>query len=168
MSITHKEIVEILSHLEGSACEEFTLHIDGVELMLRRKVDVSVAPLQKTTISSENLHRKVTEKKTLPNQDNKKPKTASLPQQTYADGASHFELRAPMSGVFYRRPSPEEPNFVEVGGEVKDGDPLCVIEVMKLFSTVHASCSGRISSIQVEDGQSIEKGQLLITIDISN
>jgi acetyl-CoA carboxylase biotin carboxyl carrier protein len=77
-------------------------------------------------------------------------------------------LRAPMSGMFYRKPSPEEPNFIEVGGEVKDGDPLCVIEVMKLFSTLYSSCSGRIVSIQVEDGQSIEKGQLLITIDKSN
>jgi len=168
MTITHKEIVEILLHLEGSMCEEFNLQMDGVDLLLRRKVEVSGASLPTATSRPRSQPRSVAEKTITPIQNLSKPQMSSPPPQLPADGASHVELRAPMSGVFYRRPSPDEPAFVEVGDEVKDGDPLCVIEVMKLFSTLYASCSGRIASILVEDSKSIEKSQVLITIDSSN
>ena len=160
MSLTHKELVEILSHLEESTCEEFSLQMEGVDLLLRRKVEGSGASLPSAT-SRPRRQSRPSDERAAPKQD--------LPTESEAasSGVGHVELVAPMNGVFYRRPSPDEPTFVEVGDEVSEGAPLCVIEVMKLFSTLYASCSGRIASVNVEDGQNIEKGQVLITIDSS-
>jgi acetyl-CoA carboxylase biotin carboxyl carrier protein len=167
MTITHKEIVEILSHLEGSSCEEFNLHIDGVDLMLRRKVDEPNALSSKKISPSRSQPREAVEKTALPKQELSKQQVSLPPAQIPTNRSDFVELRAPMSGVFYRRPSPDEPSFVEVGDEVKEGDPLCVIEVMKLFSTFYSSCSGRVAMIHVEDSTNIERSQVLITIDSS-
>lgn len=75
------------------------------------------------------------------------------------------ELRSPALGVFYRRPAPGEPTFVEVGSEVGPDDPVCIIDVMKLFTRVPAGTAGRIVEICVEDGELVEHGQLLMRIE---
>lgn len=72
---------------------------------------------------------------------------------------------APMVGTFYRAPSPDKPPFVEVGAVVKVGDPLCVIEVMKLFTTIHAEFAGTIRQIGAEDGQFVEFGQMIFVME---
>jgi biotin carboxyl carrier protein len=69
-----------------------------------------------------------------------------------------------MVGSFYRRPSPHEAPFVEVGGRVGKGDPLCLIEVMKLYTTIEAPGDGIVEAIAVEDGAAIEFDQLLFVI----
>lgn len=76
-----------------------------------------------------------------------------------------FALTAPILGVFYRRPSPDKPPFVEIGDEVGEGDPVCIIDVMKMFNQVSASCRGRIVEICVEDNATVEYGQTLMYID---
>lgn len=70
-----------------------------------------------------------------------------------------------MVGTFYRAPSPDAPPFVEVGSRVEPGDPLCVIEVMKLFTTIHAEFSGTVSEIGADNAQLVEFGQMLFVID---
>lgn len=167
MSLTHKELVEILSHLEESTCEEFSLQMDGIDLLLRRKVEGSGASLPPARSRPRRQARSSDETTTLTRDQPAEPHAPSPASQVPSGGAGHVELVAPMNGVFYRRPSPDEPTFVEVGDEVKEGAPLCIIEVMKLFSTLYAPCSGRVASINVEDGMDIEKGQVLIAIDAS-
>jgi acetyl-CoA carboxylase biotin carboxyl carrier protein len=68
-------------------------------------------------------------------------------------------------GVFYRRPSPDQPPFVEIGSEVEAEDPLCLIEVMKMFTGVSAPCRGRVAEILVEDATMVEYGQPLMSIE---
>ena len=77
------------------------------------------------------------------------------------------EMRAPMVGTFYRAPSPAEPPFVKVGDEVNVGDPLCLIEVMKLFTTIEAQHAGRIAEIGAENAALVEYDQLLFVIEPS-
>ena len=73
----------------------------------------------------------------------------SLPQKTGEI------LRAPMPGVFYLAPSPEEPPFVEVGSVISEDDTLCVIEAMKIFNEVKADFPCEILEILVEDTTAI-------------
>lgn len=73
-------------------------------------------------------------------------------------------LRAPMVGTFYRRPSPQEPPFVNVGSQIKKGDPLCLIEVMKLYTTIEAPADGVIELIGADDAALVEFDQLLFAI----
>ena len=70
-----------------------------------------------------------------------------------------------MLGTFYRAPAPGEPPFVEVGTVVDEETTVCIIEVMKLFSTIKAEKRGRISRVSVEDGQLVEYGQVLFLLE---
>jgi len=72
---------------------------------------------------------------------------------------------APMVGVFYRASSPTSPQFVAVGDTVVVGDPLCVIEAMKLFNEIEADKAGVVKAILVENGEPVEYGQPLFTIE---
>jgi len=74
-------------------------------------------------------------------------------------------IRAPMLGTFYRRPSPAEPFFVEVGQAVRAGEPVGLIEVMKLFNTVNAETDGRIVAAVAENGQLVEQDDLLFIVE---
>jgi acetyl-CoA carboxylase biotin carboxyl carrier protein len=73
-------------------------------------------------------------------------------------------VKSPMVGTFYRSPNPGSPVFVEVGQSVKEGDPLCIIEAMKLLNEIEADKAGVIKEILVENGQPVEYGQPLFVI----
>jgi len=71
---------------------------------------------------------------------------------------------SPMVGTFYRRPSPDDPEFVKVGDKVKKGDVLCIIEAMKVMNEIQSDFSGEIVETLIEDGVSVEFGQPLFKI----
>ena len=73
-------------------------------------------------------------------------------------------VKSPMVGTFYRAPNPGSPVFVEVGQTVKEGEPLCIIEAMKLLNEIEADKSGVVKEILVENGQPVEYGQPLFII----
>jgi len=74
-------------------------------------------------------------------------------------------VTSPMGGTFYRRPSPDQPFFVEEGGRVEKGDTLCLIEAMKLFNEIVAEEAGTVRAIALEDADPAEFGQLLFLIE---
>jgi len=73
-------------------------------------------------------------------------------------------VKAPMVGTFYRAPNPNSSSFVEVGQTVKEGEPLCIIEAMKLLNEIEADKSGVIKEILVQNGEPVEYGQPLFVI----
>ena len=74
-------------------------------------------------------------------------------------------VKSPMVGTFYRSSSPGSKAFVEVGSEVKEGEPVCIIEAMKIMNEIEADKSGRVTRILVENGQAVEFGQALFMIE---
>jgi len=74
-------------------------------------------------------------------------------------------VTSPSVGVFYRRPAPDQPQFVEVDSVVAAGDPVGLIEVMKMFTGVAAPQAGRIVAIAVADATMVEYGQSLMYIE---
>ncbi len=75
------------------------------------------------------------------------------------------ELCAPMTGVFYRAPSPDAPPYVEVGDVVEEGQIVCLIEAMKVFNEMPAERSGRVVEICAENGQLVEQGSVLFRLE---
>ena len=73
-------------------------------------------------------------------------------------------VKAPMVGTFYRSGSPGAKPFVEVGDAVKAGQPICIIEAMKLMNEIEADKDGVIKAIMVENGQPVEYGEPLMMI----
>ena len=69
-----------------------------------------------------------------------------------------------MIGTFYRRPSPDKPNFIEVGDDVAIGKVVCIIEAMKLFNEIESEVSGRVVKILVEDSSPVEYDQPLFLV----
>ena len=75
------------------------------------------------------------------------------------------QITSPIVGTFYRKPSPDKDPFIKVGDVVQEGDVLCIIEAMKMMNEIKSDFSGKIVSINVEDGQPVEYGQHIITIN---
>ncbi len=75
------------------------------------------------------------------------------------------KVTSPIVGTFYRKPSPDKDPFIKVGDVVQEGDVLCIIEAMKMMNEIKSDFSGKVVSIDVEDGQPVEYGQHIITIN---
>jgi acetyl-CoA carboxylase biotin carboxyl carrier protein len=73
-------------------------------------------------------------------------------------------IKSPMVGTFYRQSAPGAKPFVEVGQAVKTGEPVCIIEAMKLLNEIEADRDGVIKEILVENGQPVEYGQPLVVL----
>lgn len=74
-------------------------------------------------------------------------------------------ITSPMVGTFYMAPSPDSAPFVTVGGNVKQGDVVCIIEAMKMMNEIKAEVAGKVVEICVEDGQPVEYGQVLMYVE---
>jgi acetyl-CoA carboxylase biotin carboxyl carrier protein len=79
--------------------------------------------------------------------------------------SSGHQVKSPMVGTFYRASSPGAKSFVEVGTVVKQCDPVCIIEAMKILNEIEADQSGTITQILAENGQAVEYGQPLFVIE---
>jgi acetyl-CoA carboxylase biotin carboxyl carrier protein len=74
-------------------------------------------------------------------------------------------IESPMVGTFYRAASPDSAPFVEEGSSVRKGQPLCIIEAMKMMNEIAAPVSGRVVRILCENGQPVEYGQPLVVLE---
>ncbi len=161
--LQYKEVGEILKIIDSSSCDEFVLETKDVKLVVRRKGGQS----DPSKNSSPNVTAAGSES-TDPGgiaPVNVPPRTTPSAQAAPPPAEAGVEVvSSPIVGTFYRAPSPDEAPFVEAGTIVKQGDPLCMIEVMKLFTTVHADVDGMIQDIGAEDGQLVEFGQVLFNI----
>jgi acetyl-CoA carboxylase biotin carboxyl carrier protein len=81
------------------------------------------------------------------------------------DGANVTKVLAPLTGVFYRSPSPDAPPYFDVGDRVEPGDVLCVLEAMKLFNEIQSDDAGRIVRIVPENGELVSQGGELFWIE---
>jgi acetyl-CoA carboxylase biotin carboxyl carrier protein len=81
-----------------------------------------------------------------------------------APEAEGHVVKSPMVGTFYRAASPGAKAFVDVGDTVQVGDPLCIIEAMKLMNEIEADAAGVVKAVLLENGQPVEYGQPLVII----
>lgn len=89
--------------------------------------------------------------------------SSSAPQQEVAGGES--TIKSPITGVFYRSPSPTSPMFVKEGDVVETGKTLCIVEAMKVMNEIKATERAKIVKVLVENGESITSQQDLFVIE---
>ena len=90
---------------------------------------------------------------------------AAAPAPEAAAAPTGHVVKSPMVGTFYRSASPGSKPFAEVGAPIKEGDPICIVEAMKIMNEIEADMSGTVSKILVENGQAVEFGQPLFIIE---
>jgi acetyl-CoA carboxylase biotin carboxyl carrier protein len=73
-------------------------------------------------------------------------------------------ITAPMVGTYYSSPAPGDPPFVQVGSRISAGQPICILEAMKLMNELEAEVGGEVVEILVENGTPVEFGQVLMRI----
>jgi len=74
-------------------------------------------------------------------------------------------VNAPLTGLFYRSPSPQTPPFIQVGSQVDQGDVIGLIEAMKLFNEIRSTASGKVRRIIIENGQLVRAHQPIIELE---
>ena len=74
-------------------------------------------------------------------------------------------IKSPIVGTFYRKPAPDKPPFIELGSHVNAGDVVCIVEAMKMMNEIKSEFTGKVSAINIEDGEPVEFDQSLIVID---
>jgi acetyl-CoA carboxylase biotin carboxyl carrier protein len=95
-------------------------------------------------------------------------KTKSSPSEDISQeskSSSWVEITSPMVGTFYEAPAPGESAFVNVGDSVTSGQPVCIIEAMKLMNEIEAEITGEVMEIAVKNGEPVEYGQILMWVN---
>ena len=162
MALSYADVGEILKMIDTSSCAEVILELDGIKMVVRKGGQGSSTP-ESSAIPGESLSGIDTPtKEKLITQTSPQPRDKVVSAEAVASKGDI--IKSPMVGTFYSRPSPEEPPFVIAGQEVKKGDTLCLIEVMKLFTAVECTTDGTVEMIFAEDGALVEFDQPLFSI----
>ena len=146
----NEEIAELIRIIENSKLEEFELERSGVRIRIRKPTQLAAVPV--ATPSTEV--------------------TSSPPPppaiEKAAEEDTFHKFLSPMVGTFYAAPEPEAAPFVTAGDVVQPGNPLCVIEAMKIFNQIDCDVDGEIVRTVVENGQPVEYGQPLFEIRLGS
>ncbi len=158
MSLNYEEIAEILKIIDSSSCDELIVETGDVKLVVRRNGMAGAPPtIREMSTPATAEPAPAAPARLVP--------AAATPAAGIAAGVDQIVITAPMVGTFYRAPSPDTAPFVEIGSVVRKGDPVCLIEVMKLFTTINAEYDGRVVQIGVENGELVEFGQTLFVFE---
>jgi acetyl-CoA carboxylase biotin carboxyl carrier protein len=93
------------------------------------------------------------------------PAAQAMPAAPVAPPETGHVVRSPMVGTFYRASAPGAKPLVEVGQVVKEGDPICIIEAMKIMNEIDADKDGTVTKVLAENGQAVEFDQPLLVIE---
>lgn len=130
--MTHQELNDLLARFEGSSLSKLKLSTQEFTIEIERAVSAPAAPVI--------------------------PAAAAAPAAPVSAEPEGDAITAPMVGTFYTAPTPDQPPFVQVGDRVKKGDPLCLLEAMKMMSEVTAPCDCEITAVLKENGALVSFG----------
>jgi acetyl-CoA carboxylase biotin carboxyl carrier protein len=149
LTLTAKDVAEILRLLEQSNFDSFRLEMNGVKLELRRG---SAAPETPSVSFASPSATEAAE--SAPTRPNAKPPSES----------GLTDIRSPFVGIFYRAPRPSEPPFVEAGSRVAEDTVIGIIEVMKMMNPIRAGLKGEVVEVLTENSALVEYGEILMRV----
>jgi acetyl-CoA carboxylase biotin carboxyl carrier protein len=161
------EIQELIRMVSKHKLSEFILKEGEFKLIIRNQTSpeqvVTTAPLvmpaQQPTVAIAPA--------AAPAPAPKAETSTPAPAPGGEDLSKYLSIKSPMVGTFYRSTSPDKPAFVKIGDAVDAGQPVCIIEAMKLFNEIESDVKGKIVKILVEDATPVEYDQVLFLVDPS-
>jgi acetyl-CoA carboxylase biotin carboxyl carrier protein len=147
-----KDIKAIIDLMRKNSLSEFELEHQDFKIKLKRGVAGPAAPIED------------------PPQYAMAPASPAsavigpTPMSPQGNNPAILEIKSPMIGTFYRAPSPESADYVEIGSEVNPDTVVCLIEAMKVMNEIKAEAKGVVTQILVENAKPVEFGQPLFRI----
>ena len=158
-----RDIQNLIKFVAKSGATEVKLQMDDVKITIRTGESHSKG---ETTYIQQLPSMPVGSQQTItqPQSD-----TVAVVEKISSDeyDSKYITVKSPIIGTFYRKASPDQPSFVEVGDTIKEGDVLCIIEAMKLFNEIESEMSGKIVKVLVDDASPVEFDQPLFLLDPS-
>ena len=147
-----KQIKEIISLMNENNLSEIDVETEGMRIRLKKPTAGS-SPLVEISGKDEVV------------QSNKGPQPADLqPADDSRQTTGLVTVKSPMVGTFFKAPAPDVPDFIKVGQDIESGQVVCIIEAMKLMNEIKSEIKGVVKQILVENGEAVEFGQALFTI----
>ena len=159
MQLDHEQLRQLLAFLGESDIQELRLEGDDFRLEVRRNLPHSAQPLTVLHAPQPAVVPAIPAAAPAP-----VPTPSAPPPPAAAARSDLLAITAPMVGTFYRAPAPGEAPFVELGARVTPGQPVCILEAMKLMNELESEISGEVVEILVENGTPVEFGQVLMRI----
>jgi acetyl-CoA carboxylase biotin carboxyl carrier protein len=148
MEINIDTIKELIGSIDASSINSLKLETEDFKLSIERGAQISEAA-KAVEVSSVSV--------TVP--------AAAANQQQAEEICRGTVLKSPIVGTYYSSSSPEKPEFVNVGQQVKKGDTLYIVESMKLMNEIESECDGTVAEIYAQNGQAVEYGQPIMRIE---
>ncbi len=148
-----KDIKAIIDLMKKNSVSEFELEKQDFKIRLKR----GITGVGGGVASSDESQPMITYAPAPPALIAGSAPTAAAPPAAAAEG----EIKSPMIGTFYRAPSPESAEYVEVGSEVNPDTVVCIIEAMKVMNEIKAEVRGVVTQVLVESAKPVEFGQPL-------
>jgi acetyl-CoA carboxylase biotin carboxyl carrier protein len=163
-----KQIQELIRMVNDTNIGEVTVEQKDFKITIRQKEEqitqvmaASMPQMQMPMQSLQNFQQAGLPQSNTPQSQQDQPAKAEAPVAS----ANTVTIKSPMIGTFYRRPSPDKPNFLEIGDEVSPGKVVCIIEAMKLFNEIESEVKGKIVKILVDDASPVEYDQPLFLVE---
>lgn len=157
-----KQIQELIKLVNDSNIGEVTIEQKEFKITIRQKEEQITQVVASSMPMPAYQQLPQQPQQSLPSSPSapaEKPKASSeAPSNT-------ITIKSPMIGTFYRRPSPDKPDFVQVGDEVSPGKVVCIIEAMKLFNEIESEVKGKIVKVLVDDASPVEYDQPLFLVE---
>lgn len=152
-----KEIQQLIEYVNVSSLDEVIIKDGQSEITLRRNNSKAQAVVPAAPVTAQFVQAAQPVARTV---------VQEQPAPAAAEPAASdlIDIHSPIVGTFYRSPSPDSLPFVNAGDKVKPGDPLCIIEAMKLMNEIESEVSGTIVEVLVENGQPVEYNQVLFRV----
>jgi acetyl-CoA carboxylase biotin carboxyl carrier protein len=158
-----KQIQELIKMVNKSNIGEVTVELKDFRVTIKQKEDriqqVVSAPMHSAT----QIHHMPAHTSPTPSIQPTAATESTKEPPVVANNV--ITVRSPMIGTFYRKSSPDKPNFVEIGDEITPGKVVCIIEAMKLFNEIESEVKGKVVKILVEDASPVEYDQPLFLVE---
>jgi len=171
-ALTPKELTDIVRTFADSDLQELRLSVGDVELLVSRNevVDLGAATGPRPPVPATPEPAGLPAPAGRPTDGRPAAEAGQAPVNIQPSGQNGPPLGlaavlSPAVGVFHRRPSPDEQPYVEAGARVQAGDPVGIMEVMKMFTTVRAEIAGTVKEILVADATMVEYHQALMYLE---
>ena len=158
----YKQIQELIKLINKSNIGELSIEEKDFKLIIKQKKD---KVYETQVIPQQVFQPAVIAQPALTASQSAQTATGASTEQPAAKADNLITIKSPMIGTFYKRPSPDKPNFVEVGEEIAPGKVVCIIEAMKLFNEIESEVSGRVAKILVDDASPVEYDQPLFLVE---